>query len=267
MTRLPFLVVCLACAAAASARAESYDCLMDPADMIELGSPATGLLEAVLVSRGDRVDAGQVVARLVSEIEQSTVDLLRTRAENTSVVIAQKEQLAMIEKRFERISQMRERGLTTEELYNQVEGEIIAGRSLLAQAELNQEIAVKELARAEIALAQRRITSPVAGVVAKRVLSAGEYVGTDDHVLEIVQLDPLKVEAFLPVSLYAEVQVGDTAIIHPVAPLTGAHAATVTAVDRVFDAASGTFVIELELPNEDGALPAGHRCQLDFGGS
>lgn len=266
MTRLPILALCLALTAPA-VRADSYDCLMDPADMIELGSPATGLLEAVTVSRGDRVEAGQEVARLVSEIEESTVDLLRTRAENTSVVTAQKEQLGMIEKRFERISQMRERGLTTEELYNQVEGEIIAARSLLAQAELNQEIAAKELARAEIALAQRRITSPVAGVVAKRVLSAGEYVGTDDHVLEIVQLDPLKIEAFLPVSLYTQVKVGDTATIHPVAPLTGAYAATVTAVDRVFDAASGTFVIELELPNEDGALPAGHRCELDFGGS
>lgn len=252
---------------APAARAESYDCLMDPAEVIELGSPATGLLEAVSVSRGDQVVAGQEVARLLSEVEASTVDLLRTRANNTAVVEAQADQLATIEKRYERIAAMRERGLTTEEMFNQVEAEVIAGRSLLAQAELNQEIAVKELARAEIALQQRRITTPVDGVVARRVLSAGEYVGTDDHILEIVRLDPLKVEAFLPVSLYTQVSVGDTAEIRPVAPLDGAYTATVTAVDRVFDAASGTFVIELELPNEDGALPAGHRCRLDFGTS
>ncbi|MCA0919583.1 efflux RND transporter periplasmic adaptor subunit [Pseudooceanicola nanhaiensis] len=263
MIRLPLLTLLVL--AAPVLRAESFDCLMDPSDLIELGSPATGLLDAVTVDRGDTVQAGQEVARLVSEIEQSTVDLLRLRAENDTVVRSQAEQLEMIEKRFERVSAMRGRGLTTEEVFNQVEGELIASRGLLAQAELNQEIAVKELARAEIALAQRRITSPVDGVVAKRVMGPGEYISNDDHVLEIVQLDPLKIEAFLPVSLYAEVRVGDAATIRPVAPLDGAYAATVTAVDRVFDAASGTFVIELQLPNADGALPAGHRCRLEFG--
>ena len=35
-------------------------------------------------------------------------------------------------------------------------------------------------------------------------------------------------------------------------------------VDRVFDAASGTFGVRLDLPNSDGALPAGQRCIVSF---
>lgn len=247
------------------AAAQVFDCLMDPAEQIELGSPASGLLDEVLVGRGDVVEKGDVVARLSSAVEKSTVDLLNTRAQSTAVIEAQAEQLAMIEKRFERVSNLRERGLTTEETYDRVEGERIAAQSLLFQAELNREIAIKELVRAEVALSMRQITSPISGVVSEKVLSAGEYVSNDDHILKIVQLDPLKIEAFLSVSLYDQVAVGDTATVFPVAPLSGSYRATITAVDKVFDAASGTFVIVLELPNPDGALPAGHRCTLRFG--
>jgi membrane fusion protein (multidrug efflux system) len=40
----------------------------------------------------------------------------------------------------------------------------------------------------------------------------------------------------------------------------------VTIVDQVFDAASGTIGIRLELPNSDYALPAGLKCQVRFPG-
>jgi hypothetical protein len=38
----------------------------------------------------------------------------------------------------------------------------------------------------------------------------------------------------------------------------------VTVVDRVFDAASSTFGVRLELPNPDYSLPAGLRCRIRF---
>lgn len=256
--------ICIAVLAATPSVGEGYDCLMDPAEVIELGSAVAGLLDEVLVDRGDIVIRGQIVARLNSAVEQSTVDLLRTRANSTAVIDAQAEQLAMVEKRFERIKQLRERGVTTIEAYDQVEAERIAARSLLFQAELNREIAEKELQRAEIALEQRTIRSPADGVVDSRDLVPGEYVGTDDHLLTIVKHDPLKIEAFLPVERYTEIAVGDVAAVHPAEPLKGSFAATVTSIDSVFDAASATFSVFLDLPNPDRLLPAGHRCTLTF---
>lgn len=245
-------------------RADSYDCLMEPTEVVELGSSVPGLLDQVLVSRGASVQRGQVVARLNSAIEQATVDLLHTRATSTAVIDAQAEQLAMIEKRFDRVLQLRDRGFATEESFDQVEAERIAAQSLLFQAELNREFALRELARAEVSLKQREIASSIDGIVAKKVLSPGEYVGNGDHVLEIVQLNPLRIEAFLPVLLYGVIDVGSIATVRPVAPLKGKYSATVTSVDKVFDAASGTFVVVLELPNPEEVLPAGHRCHLSL---
>jgi hypothetical protein len=46
----------------------------------------------------------------------------------------------------------------------------------------------------------------------------------------------------------------------------GKHAARVTVVDHVFDAASGTIGIRLEIPNPEFSLPAGLKCQVRFFG-
>ena len=44
----------------------------------------------------------------------------------------------------------------------------------------------------------------------------------------------------------------------------GEYLALVTIIDRVYDAASGTFGMRLELPNPDNTMPAGLRCTIDF---
>lgn len=251
--------------AAGPAAADGYDCLMEPAEVIELGSAVTGLLDEVTVEHGDAVRAGDVIARLNSLVEQSTVDLLRVRANSRDVIDAQQQQIEMIEKRYARVSKLYERGVASETALDEVEIERIAARSNLFQVELNQNIAQKELVRAEVALAQRTILSPVDGFIEERTLTGGEYVGNDDHIVKIVRLDPLKIEAFFPVSLYGSIAPGDQATVRPVAPLEGEYIATVKAINRVFDAASSTFVAVLELPNPEGALPAGHRCQIFLG--
>jgi hypothetical protein len=48
----------------------------------------------------------------------------------------------------------------------------------------------------------------------------------------------------------------------PNEPIEGTYQGTVTVIDRVFDAASSTFGLRVELQNPDGLLPAGHRCQI-----
>ena len=113
-------------------------------------------------------------------------------------------------------------------------------------------------------LDQRTITSPIDGIVVNRNTNAGEFLAQDDYVMSIVALDPLYVEAFLPIEVYDQVSLGATGTVRPNAPVGGSYEAAVTVVDQVFDAASGTFGVRLELPNPDGALPAGQRCLLQF---
>jgi len=48
------------------------------------------------------------------------------------------------------------------------------------------------------------------------------------------------------------------------APLNETYRAKVTIVDRVVDAASGTFGVRLEIPNSKHKLPPGLKCKVIF---
>ena len=109
-----------------------------------------------------------------------------------------------------------------------------------------------------------RVRSPVDGVVVERLLMPGEYRNEQSPIITLAQVNPLRVEVFIPTALYGQVYVGQAAEVSPEAPVGGMHPATVAVVDRVLDAASGTFGVRLELPNPELRLPAGIRCKVAF---
>jgi multidrug efflux pump subunit AcrA (membrane-fusion protein) len=82
--------------------------------------------------------------------------------------------------------------------------------------------------------------------------------------LRLVQINPLNVEVVLPVSEYGAVKPGARALVMPEAPIGGEYRATVTIVDKVVDAASGTFGVRLELPNRNRSIPPGIKCKVRF---
>lgn len=250
--------------AAARELPSTFDCVMDPPQVVKLGSAVSGLLSDVSVDRGSVVEEGQILARVNDTVERATRDVLALRATNTATIEAQQARLEFIEARAKRTRTLLRRGVASRQDMDALEAEQVAARSLLREAQVQLELAEKELARAEAVIALREIRSPISGIIQERRLSVGEYVHQDTHVMTIVRLDPLYVEAFLPVELFYQVRPGDIAQVTPEAPVQGAFAAEVQVVDQVFDPASATFGVRLSLPNPDRTLPGGHRCQVTF---
>jgi multidrug efflux pump subunit AcrA (membrane-fusion protein) len=133
-----------------------------------------------------------------------------------------------------------------------------------AHAELtNKHLADLELQRTSTEIALRTIRSPINGVVVERFMSQGEF-SKQDKILKLAQIDPLYVEVFAPVSMLGKVSVGQSAQVKPESPVGGSYMAKITVVDRVVDAASGTFGVRLEMRNPDYKLPAGLKCSVQF---
>lgn len=133
-----------------------------------------------------------------------------------------------------------------------------------AQAELtNKHLASLELQRTNAEIALRTVRSPISGVVVERFMHPGEFT-KQERMFKLAQLDPLRVEVFAPVALHGKVAVGMQAHVRPEAPVNGVYTAKVTVVDRVIDAASGTFGVRLQLPNAEYKLPAGLKCTVRF---
>ena len=120
--------------------------------------------------------------------------------------------------------------------------------------------------RDEEVLKLRNIHSPFNGVVVERLLGPGEHVRQDKaQILKLAQIDPLNVELIMPANLYGSVKVGMAAEVLPEQPVGGSYSAKVVVVDKVVDAASGTFGVRLNLPNPGNKIPAGFKCRAKLG--
>jgi RND family efflux transporter MFP subunit len=243
-----------------------FDCLMDAAQRVKLGASATGLIRAVHVNRGDIVRRGQPLAQLAAEVDEANAALARIRATNDAPVASAEQRAEHARRRAARLERLRATNAVSEREYDEAATDARVATLALRDAQMNLEAARAELLRAEEQVAQRRILSPVDGIVVERHLAAGEYLHEQAQLLTLAQIDPIHVEVYLPVAYFGQVRPGDTARVLPEAPVGGDHPARVIVVDRVVDAASGTFGIRLALPNPDLLLPAGLRCRIRFRG-
>ncbi|MEL7301266.1 MAG: efflux RND transporter periplasmic adaptor subunit [Pseudomonadota bacterium] len=245
-------------------RAEIFDCVIEPALVVEIASASGGLIRELNVSRGDLISRGQVLARLDSGIERTTVDLMREQAASDAEIEAQRARLELARSRAERTNSLVERNIAPQADLDEAEASVSVSERELSIAAMRQRIAGMELRRAEEILRQRTVVSPIDGVVIERLLYIGEFSDQDRPVVRIAQLDPLHVEAFLPISVFAGLEEGMTALIRPAEPAGGEYEAEVTVIDKVFDPASSTFGLRAVLPNPDLAIPAGNRCTIEL---
>lgn len=244
--------------------AAEFDCVMDPAVTVQVGSPVTGLLEEVMIARGQHVAKDEVIARLRSDMEDAAIRLIELQAANEDEIAANQVRLDLAESRMARISELSSRGVATQEQFDEVNAAVGVATRELALARIRRDVLALELERARTARDQKIVRSPIDGLVIERSMFGGEFVTQESHIATIAQLDPLHVEAFLPVSMYPSVATGKLAVVRPNAPVGGTYKAEIIVVDQVFDPASSTFGIRLALPNPDATLPAGHRCTLEI---
>jgi len=243
---------------------DAFDCMILASEAIEIGSAVADRIAEIPVERGDYVEAGHVVVRLESKVEQAAVQVARARARSEGQLEFAAANLELGRKRRARALELFDLDSISLAAREEVETEADLAASELKRAREQHRVAALELDEALAALERRTIRSPVSGFVVERRMAPGEVAVDEATILRIAQTDPLRVEVILPSELFGRIEPGDRAEVVPEAPLGSPGVAEVTIVDRVIDGPSGTFGARLLLPNPDHDLPAGLRCQVRF---
>lgn len=239
LRRLTGTVVCALlffCQVAISCAADESEGMIYPNEIVKVSSQVSGILEEVLVERGDIVTNGQVLARLKSGVEKASVELARAN-------------VAFLKRKAERNVELAKKRLISEHEHDELVNE-------LKKAEL-------QLEEAQERLKLRTIASTIDGVVTERLMAPGDYVG-ETPIMKLASLNPLRIEVIAPARRYGAIRKGMKAEIRPEAPVGGVYIGKVTIVDRVIDAASSTFGVRIELPNPKLKVPSGLRCRVRF---
>jgi RND family efflux transporter MFP subunit len=253
---------------AIGAAAPGFECLLEPSQVVEVRSPVDGLIASVAVNRGDPIRRGQPLVVLQSDAEKAGVEsaLLRARAEGQ--IAAARNRIDYATKKLARLVDLQKGNFLSPQAGDEADAE-----KRLAEAELQSALEARDIARIELKRAQellalRTMVAPFNGVVMERMLHPGDLAESGSGrkpVLKVAQIDPMRVDVSLPATLFGSVRPGVAASVTALVG-GGRFSATVRSVDRVIDAASGTFIARLEIANPKGEVPGGSRCTATIDG-
>ncbi len=265
-TRLLALALC---ATPCLATAGEFDCVIEPRQTVDVRAAVEGLVEQVLVDRGERVRAGQVLLVLDSGVEKSNLELARYRATMAGTLKSATSRADYAQLKLQRREKLADGQFISQQDRDEAAAEKRLADAELVQAQENQRLAVLEQMRATEQLRLRTLKSPFTGVVVERMVNPGDLADNRDlrkPLLRIAEVAVLHVEVLLPVAGLRKLQPGMLLDVMPEAPVGGRLSAKVKTLDSVVDVGSGTFRARLELPNSDLRLPAGITCKVEIPG-
>lgn len=257
-------LVLLAPASQAQPAPQALACLIQPAQVADVGSAVIGVVQTLQADRGDRVRKGQVLATLRSEVERANADAAESRARSLGELRGAVAALDLAELRRDRAKSLKDENFVSAQALEQAEAEFRVARERVVQVRDALRTATREVNSSEAQLAQRTVRAPFDGVVAERYANLGERF-EDKALFRIAAIATLRVELVAPLPLFGKLQLGQKIQVTPELPGAVVRTASITQIDQVLDPASNTFRLRLDLPNADGSLPAGLRCRADFG--
>ncbi|MBS3821441.1 MAG: efflux RND transporter periplasmic adaptor subunit [Planctomycetes bacterium] len=243
-------------------RRTDHHAITRPSKVVTLSFVMSGKVAEVAVKDGQTVTPKQVVVKLDDKLERIRLQKLKAEAENDTRIKAAAAQLAQKNVDLERMEDLGRKNVATKWEIEQARLEKIIGELSLDLAKFEHAQAAVDYAEARKGLDRMKLESPIAGVVEGIEVEVGEAVDRLEPAVKIVKLDPLWIDVPVPLA--------DAAKLQP------DQAATVTLQDRsvlkgkvihkaaVADAASGTLIVRVEVPNPQ-QRPAGEHVTVTFG--
>jgi membrane fusion protein (multidrug efflux system) len=201
-----------------------------PNEAVVIAPEIAGRIAKIPFSEGEQVKAGDVLVELDSSILRA--ELAKARS---SLTLAEAN---------------RERALT---LAKQGTGTLRARD----ESEAEYQRAQSDLALAEARLAKTAITAPFPGVVGVRAVSVGAYVVPGDRIVELADINPIKLDFRVPELALSSLRAGQAIQVTVDAFPGRTFEGKVYVIDPIVDANGRAVRLRARIQNPDGTLSPG----------
>ncbi len=224
--------------AAAPLLAQDVQGLAQPFKTVIVSSPVLQeVIEKLLVEEGDSVAFEQPIVQLRNEREQLELQLFEQ-----SVVLAE----------------------FTAQGHRRLASDNMGSKEQALKSETELKLTKIRLEQAKVALKEKTIRSPLAGIVVKKHKESGESVDRAEKILEIVNIDQLNVQFYLDPKFLQLVH-DDQPIAVRFPEMKGASiTGKISFIDPRIDASSGLFRVKVLIENADRKVKAGMKATADF---
>jgi membrane fusion protein (multidrug efflux system) len=201
-----------------------------PNESVVIAPEIAGRLSRIRFNEGDRVKAGDVLVEIDPVILRAELDKARS-------------DVALARANHDRATTLAQQGTGT----------------LRARDEA---VAAFQAAQANVALAEARlekatITAPLSGIVGLRAVSVGAYLTPGTQIVELADVDPLKVDFRVPELQVANLRPGQNIVIAADAIPGAAFEGAIYAIDPIVDVNGRAIRLRARVPNPDGRLLPG----------
>jgi RND family efflux transporter MFP subunit len=250
-------------------------------EQAEVSAEATGRVVDTPVERGSRVERGTVLARIsaadasaqlqeaeanAAQIEARLGLVPSTAFDPTRVpdVMNARASLEFAEAEFARMKSLLDQRVVSQSEFDQRRTQVEAARQQyqVARNTAQQSYRALEAARARIAVARKSmadttVRAPFAGLVAERLVSAGDYVTRGTRVATVVRIDPIRVELSIPEQSVSLIKAGQSVKLTVDAYPNEVFEAKVRFVSPSLRSDQRAMTVEAIAPNRDGRLKPG----------
>jgi RND family efflux transporter MFP subunit len=224
-----------------------------------------GRLAAVNVQLGDPVRKGQTLAKVEDREIQEQVRQAEAAYKVAEATIRQREaDRKLAEVNLDRNRSLLERQLLPKQTFDDTDARYQAAIAQLDLAHAQFEQAKARLEELRINLANTVIASPVDGFIGKRFLDPGATVSPNVPVASVVDIHTVRMVANLVEKDLKRVTVGTQAAVDVDAFPGERFAGRVSRVAPVFDPATRTAEMEIEVPNPGYRLKPGMYARVQL---
>jgi RND family efflux transporter MFP subunit len=238
-----------------------------PSEDITLSFVQPGRIAQVPFKEGDMVKAGDVLVRQDDAAEQVQLSQLKAQADDITQIRASEASLAQKKVDLEKLEKAAASNAATFLEVEHAKLDVTIAQLSLELARFEHEQAGRKYEEYKIRVENMRLKSPIDGRIEKVDVEVGESANALADVIQVVRIDPLWIDAPVPLAEAMGLKSGMTARIQFVGSGNEASPAEgrVIFVAAVADAASGTLRVRMEVPNRTGR-PAGEHVLVTFAG-
>jgi membrane fusion protein (multidrug efflux system) len=217
---------------------------LTPLTQATVKSKVSGVVLETTVQEGMPVAAGQVIARL------DGAELRARAAQQQATLDEANARLALAKKNNLNSEALLRQNYISRSAYDTTQNSVELAQASVAAARA-------QLDMARIALADTTLKAPLAGVVSKRHVQAGEKLAPDMPVMSIVNLSQLTLEAQVPASEIPRIRVGQDVLFRVDGFDQRRFTGKVARINPTTEAGSRAMLVYISVNNADGALRGG----------
>ena len=217
---------------------------LEPKVRVTVGAPFAEQLVETYVNEGDRVEAGQALAKFKDQVLAAAAEYAASdvASQRMNVRVAEAESARAVTLFAEGAIAQRDRD---------------AALAALEGARSRLSLAVSQEANAEDRLKNAVLRAPAAGVISKKYVQAGDRVDNGKPVYELVDTRVLQLAASVPTEWLPELRIGRPVTLTVAQMDSTSVAGRISRINPTADPATRQIQIYVDVPNPREALVGG----------